>query len=86
MGFAMPSFSRIEHRRQRPVESLAMAKQREPLLVQRAFVFASDAELNALIAAFREERQRVEGQRLAMHLRRELGAGRVMITFRVVEK
>ena len=63
-----------------------MAKQREPVLVQHSFSFSSDAELDALIAGYRSEHQRAHGQVLAMHARRELGAGKVMITFRVVEK
>ncbi len=61
-------------------------KQREPVLVHQAFSFGSDAELNLLIANHRAEHERAHSQVLAMHARRVLGAGKVMITFRVVEQ
>lgn len=64
----------------------AMAKQRVPLQVQHSFSFTNDAELNRQIADFRREHERSHGQVLAMQARRELGAGKVMVTFRVVEK
>lgn len=63
-----------------------MAKQREPQLILYAFSFTSDVELNSQITDYRTEHQRVHGQVLAMHARRPLGAGKVMVTFRVVEK
>jgi len=62
-----------------------MAK-REPEQVQTTFTFTSEAELNALIADHRSQHERAHGTRLAMHGRRDLGAGRVMITFRIVDK
>ena len=61
-------------------------KTREPELVDVAFTFTSDAELNTRIADHRAAHQRTHGQTLAMHGRRSLGPGRVMITFRVVQK
>ena len=63
-----------------------MAKQREPEQVQSTFTFSSEAALNVLIADYRSAYERDHGTRLAMHGRRDLGAGKVMITFRVVEK
>ena len=63
-----------------------MGKNREPVLVDVAFTFTSDAQLNQLISDHRSAHQRTHGQVLAMHGRRALGAGRVMITFRVVDK
>lgn len=63
-----------------------MAKQREPEQVQTTFTFTNETALNVLIADYRSEHERAHGTRLAMHGRRDLGAGRVMITFRVVEK
>jgi hypothetical protein len=63
-----------------------MAKQREPEQVQSTFTFSSEAALNVLIADYRSAHERDHGTRLAMHGRRDLGAGKVMITFRVVDK
>ena len=63
-----------------------MAKQREPQLVHQIFVYASDAELNAKIAEHRAQHEVAHAQILAMHARRPLGAGKVQITFRVVDK
>lgn len=57
----------------------------EPQLVHQDFVFADDRELDRRIAEFREAHDREHGQRLAMHARRELGRGKVRVTFRVVE-
>ncbi|HWB77556.1 MAG TPA: hypothetical protein VG755_21470 [Nannocystaceae bacterium] len=62
-----------------------MPKKQQPELIDRDFVFASDRELDATIAAFRSAHESTTGQRLAMHARRSLGAGKVRITFRVVE-
>jgi len=62
-----------------------MPKKAQPELVDRDFTFASDRELDALIATFRSEHEAATGQRLAMHARRSLGAGKVRVTFRVVE-
>jgi hypothetical protein len=63
-----------------------MAKRREQSLVPQTFTFTSEAELNTLIAAHRVEHQKLHGQTLAMDSRRPLGPGKVMITFRIVEK
>ncbi len=57
----------------------------EPQLVHQDFAFADDRELDRRIAEFREAHARDHGQRLAMHARRELGRGKVRVTFRVVE-
>ncbi len=62
-----------------------MPKKAQPELVDRDFAFATDRELDAQIAAFRSEHESSTGQRLAMHARRSLGAGKVRVTFRVVE-
>lgn len=62
-----------------------MAKKAVPETVNRDFAYASDRELDELIAAFRGEHERTQGQRLAMHARRSLGPGKVRVTFRVVE-
>ena len=62
-----------------------MPKKAEPETLNRDFQFATDRELDAQIAAFRVEHERSEGQRLAMHARRSLGAGKVRVTFRVVD-
>ena len=63
-----------------------MAKATEPTLLKHDFTFTSDADLNAQIAAHRSAQQAEHGQLLAMHARQSLGATRVRITFRVVEK
>ncbi|MFO0631826.1 MAG: hypothetical protein U0168_03150 [Nannocystaceae bacterium] len=62
-----------------------MAKKPADAQVHRDFEYADDRTLDALIAAFREQHEREHGERLAMHARRELGRGKVRITFRVVE-
>lgn len=75
-------------RRDRPTDALGSAcvpKKQQPELVDRDFVFASDRELDEIIAAFRSAHETTTGQRLAMHARRSLGAGKVRITFRIVE-
>jgi hypothetical protein len=48
------------------------------------FAFASDADLNAQIAAFAREYEAKNGDRLAMDARMDLGAGKVRVTFRLV--
>jgi hypothetical protein len=63
-----------------------MAKKNDKIIINRDFVFASDADLNAQIAAFQAESEKSQGQRLAMDTRRPLGAGKVRISFRVVPK
>jgi uncharacterized small protein (DUF1192 family) len=62
-----------------------VAKKAEPRTLHHDFAFATDRELDERIAAFRDEHERTHGERLAMHARRSLGAGKVRITFRVVE-
>jgi hypothetical protein len=62
-----------------------VAKQRNPDTLDHDFVFSSDADLDARIAAFRSEHEATHRQRLAMHARRSLGPGKVRVTFRVVE-
>ncbi len=63
-----------------------MAKATEPILLKHDFTFTSDADLNAQIAVHRSARQAEDGQILAMHARQSLGATKVRITFRVVER
>ncbi len=48
------------------------------------FAFATDAELDEQIAAFRAAHEATHGQRLAMDARRSLGPGKVRVTFRLV--
>lgn len=62
-----------------------MAKKGEPETLNRDFAFATDRELDEKIAAFRLEHETESGQRLAMHARRPLGAGKVRVTFRLVD-
>ena len=61
-----------------------MPKKAAPETTDRDFAFTTDRELDEKIAAFRTEHEASEGQRLAMHARRSLGAGKVRITFRIV--
>lgn len=63
-----------------------MAKKSSPQTLDHDFVFASDADLNAQIAAFRSQHEADHQQILAMHARRSLGAGKVRVTFRVIDK
>jgi hypothetical protein len=58
---------------------------KKPETIDRDFAFANDRELDELIAAFRTEHESSTGERLAMHARRSLGAGKVRITFRIVD-
>lgn len=62
-----------------------MASKAQPQTFDRDFVFEDDRELDQQIATFREEHERLVGERLAMHARRPLGAKKVRITFRIVE-
>lgn len=62
-----------------------VGKKDEPELVHHDFVYPDDRALDAMIAAFRSDHEQTHGQRLAMHVRRELGRGKVRISFRVVE-
>ncbi len=63
-----------------------MAKKTAPQTLDHDFAFANDRELDEKIAAFRTEHEQAAGERLAMHARRSLGAGKVRITFRIVER
>lgn len=75
-------------RADRPTDALGwvgVAKKQQPETIDRDFAFASDRELDDMIAAFRSAHETTTGQRLAMHARRSLGAGKVRITFRIVE-
>ena len=63
-----------------------MGKKSEPETLNRDFVFGSDRELDEQIAAFRRDHEAAAGERLAMHARRSLGAGKVRITFRIVHR
>lgn len=63
-----------------------MPKKPEPTRIHHDFVFEKDAELDAKIAAFRAAHEAAHEQILAMDARRSLGAGKVRITFRVIEK
>jgi hypothetical protein len=62
-----------------------MAKKAEPETLNRDFTFADDRELDDKIAAFRREHEAAHGQRLAMHARHSLGAGKVRVIFRLVD-
>lgn len=50
----------------------------------RYFSFTTEADLDAQIDAFKQEHEAEHGQRLAVHGKRPLGAGKVQVTFRVV--
>lgn len=50
------------------------------------FAFATEAELNQQIRALASVHEAAQGEILAMDARRPLGAGKVRVTFRVVEK
>ncbi len=63
-----------------------MPKKPEKVTLNHDFAFASDAELDAQIAAFRAAHEAENAQILAMDARRSLGPGKVRITFRVIEK
>ncbi|HEY0137654.1 MAG TPA: hypothetical protein VGB85_26395 [Nannocystis sp.] len=65
-----------------------MAKKPEKITLNHDFAFASDADLNAQIAAFtaahEAEHRASTGERLAMDARRSLGPSKVRVTFRIV--
>lgn len=63
-----------------------MPKKPEKVTLNHDFAFATDADLNAQIAAFRAEHEATHRQILAMDARRSLGPGKVRVTFRVIEK
>lgn len=77
-----------QYRGERPTDALRCArvpKKQQPEMLDHDFAFASDRELDEQIAAFRSAHETSTGVRLAMHARRSLGAGKVRITFRLVE-
>jgi len=59
----------------------AMPKKPDKLTLDRNFEFASDADLDGQIAAFKAEHP----QRLALDNKRPLGPGKIRVTFRVVD-
>jgi hypothetical protein len=61
-----------------------MPKKPEKVTLNHDFAFATDADLDAQIAAFREAHEASHHERLAMDARRPLGANKVRITFRIV--
>lgn len=63
-----------------------MPKKPEPTKLNHDFAFTTDADLNAQIAAFRSSHEAAHEQILAMDARRSLGAGKVRVTFRVIDK
>jgi hypothetical protein len=65
---------------------MAKSTEKSPEKKTHDFVFSSDADLNAQIAAHQARHEAEHGQRLAMDARRPLGPGKVRITFRVVDK
>ena len=60
-----------------------MKKKGTAPLLQHDFAFASDADLDAQIVAFRKAHEAAHPEWLTMHERRSLGAGRERVTFRV---
>lgn len=62
-----------------------MAKQGKQL-VEQVFPFASEADLDALIRAFKAEYEAKHGDFLALDQKRPLGPGKVKLSFRIVEK
>lgn len=63
-----------------------MPKKAEKITENHDFSYTSDADLNAQIAAFTAAHEASHDHRLAMDARRDLGPGKVRITFRHVEK
>ena len=61
-----------------------MPKKPEKVTLNHDFEFATDAELDAKIAAFRAAHEAEHHERLAMDARRPLGAHKVRVTFRIV--
>lgn len=61
-----------------------MPKKAEKVTLNHDFAFATDADLNAQIAAFTAEHAATQGERLAMDARRPLGPTKVRVTFRIV--
>jgi hypothetical protein len=55
-----------------------------PQTFDHVFEFGSDRELDDRIAEFRRTHEQEQGERIAMHARRPLGANKVRITFRIV--
>ncbi len=61
-----------------------MPKKAEKVTLNQDFTFATDADLNAQIAAFTAAHAATRGERLAMDSRRPLGPTKVRVTFRIV--
>ena len=63
-----------------------MGKKAEKITFTQDFAFSSDADLNTKISTFRSTHEDEKKERIAMDSRRELGPGKVRVTFRVVGK
>lgn len=61
-----------------------MPKKAEKVTLNHDFAYATDADLNAQIAAFAAAHAAASDERLAMDARRSLGPGKVRVTFRIV--
>lgn len=61
-----------------------MPKKAEKVTLNQDFVFTTDPDLNAQIAAFTAAHEEAHGERLAMDARRSLGPTKVRVTFRIV--
>jgi hypothetical protein len=62
-----------------------MPKKAEKVTLNQDFVFTTDPDLNAQIAAFTAAHEAANGgERLAMDARRPLGPNKVRVTFRLV--
>jgi hypothetical protein len=61
-----------------------MPKKAEKVTLNQDFVFTTDPDLNAQIAAFTAAHEAAKGERLAMDARRSLGPTKVRVTFRIV--
>lgn len=63
-----------------------MPKKPDKVTLDHNFAFTSDADLAAQIDRFKAEHEAAHRQILAMDDKRSLGAGKVRVTFRVIEK
>jgi hypothetical protein len=63
-----------------------MPKKAEKVTLNHDFTFATDADLNAQIAAFTAAHETTHDERLAMDARRSLGPTKVRVTFRIVAR
>lgn len=63
-----------------------MAKKAEKITLSHDFAFVKDSDLNSQIAAFAAAHEAAHHQILAMDGRRDLGPGKVRVTFRVLPK